>query len=91
MTKKCSPLIARILGFDSRYHVGTKNALTRMIHQVSHLCFLHSMKVRTDLISEMRNAITDDNRRGIMKVIRVSGSFFYPLVHLLGAIIGFNR
>ena len=61
-----------------------------MIHQVLHLFFLHSMEVRTNFIGEMSDAITDDNRRWIMKVIRVSGSFLYSLVHLLGAIIGFN-
>lgn len=57
-----------------------------MVDKIANLTFIKAIKVGTNDFSEVSNAVTPDEICWVMKVIRVGGLLFHPLVHLVAAV-----
>jgi hypothetical protein len=51
------------------------------------LGFVQAIKVRTNFLHKKSHTFTPYNGRCIMEMIRMGGSFFDPLVHLVSTVI----
>jgi hypothetical protein len=62
-----------------------------MVDELVHLVLVQAVEIVAHVLGEMSNTITADDRRRIMKMVRICGLLFNPLVHGMGDIIAIHR